>query len=147
MKNVSLLKEPVEFFRAISSALDVLRWSIRKLGILNGGTCMLSDENWWRSGRCRSGDGNDKLSNFSLLRCWRSMQSSISWRTWLNIVINSYNFHSYFFIHWLKLTSNNVINCSKFNDGFTVWGNNDGITLVAITFTDNPYFLSLNIIR
>lgn len=36
---------PVEFFRAISSALDVLRWSMRKLGILNGGTCILSDEN------------------------------------------------------------------------------------------------------
>lgn len=75
------LNEPVEFFRAISSALDVLRWSIRKLGMLNGVTCMLSDENWCLNGRCRSGDGIDKLSNFSLLRCCRSMWSSISCKT------------------------------------------------------------------
>lgn len=74
--------KPVEFFRAISSALDVFRWSIRKLGMLNGGTCMLSDENWCLNGRCRSGDGIDKLSNFSLLRCCRSMWSNISCKTY-----------------------------------------------------------------
>lgn len=77
----SLLMEPVEFFLAMSSALDVLRWSMRRFGMLNGGTCMLSDENWCLRGRCRSGDGRDRLSNFNLLRCCRSMQSSISWRT------------------------------------------------------------------
>lgn len=115
---------PVEFLRAISSALDVLRWSMRKLGILNGGTCILSDENWCLNGRCRSGDGIDKLSNFNLLRCCRSM--------WSNISCN---------------VSNKIVNCSKFNCGFTVWGNSDGITLVAIIFTDSPYFLSLSMIR
>lgn len=77
--------EPVEFFLAMSSALDVLRWSIRRFGMLKGGTCILSDENWCRRGRCLSGDGRDKLSNFSLLRCCRSMQSNISWRTWVAI--------------------------------------------------------------
>lgn len=72
---------PVEFLRAISSALDVFRWSIRRFGILNGGTCILSDEYWWRKGRCRSGDGSDKLSNFNLFLCCRSILSSISWST------------------------------------------------------------------
>lgn len=73
--------DPVEFLRAISSALDVFRWSILKLGMLNGGTCMLSDENWCLSGRWRSGDGIDRLSSFSLFRCCRSMWSSISCKT------------------------------------------------------------------
>lgn len=84
--------EPVEFFRAISSALDVFRWSIRKLGMLNGGTCMLSDENWCLNGRCRSGDGIDKLSNFSLLRCCRSMWSNISCKTYFetNVIWTSH---------------------------------------------------------
>lgn len=50
--------------------------------MLNGGTCMLSDENWCLNGRCRSGDGIDKLSNFSLLRCCRSMWSNISCKTY-----------------------------------------------------------------
>uniref|UniRef100_A0A8D8B285 (northern house mosquito) hypothetical protein n=1 Tax=Culex pipiens TaxID=7175 RepID=A0A8D8B285_CULPI len=39
------LRVPVEFFRAMSSALDVLRWSMRKFGMLNCCTFMLSDEN------------------------------------------------------------------------------------------------------
>lgn len=34
---------PAEFFLAMSSALDVLRCSILRFGILNGGTCMLSE--------------------------------------------------------------------------------------------------------
>lgn len=46
-----------------------------------------------------------------------------------------------------SITSNRMVNASKFNDGFTVCGKSDGITLVAIIFTDRPYFLSLNIIR
>lgn len=33
---------PMEFFLAISSADDVFLCSMRKFGILNGGTCMLS---------------------------------------------------------------------------------------------------------
>ena len=41
-----IMPEPVEFFLAMSSALEVFRWSIRRLGMLNGGTCMLSEENW-----------------------------------------------------------------------------------------------------
>lgn len=77
--------EPVEFFLAISSALDVFRWSIRRFGMLKGGTFILSDENWCLNGRWRSGDGNDKLSNFNLLRCCRSMQSSISCRTLMSV--------------------------------------------------------------
>lgn len=44
------------------------------------------------------------------------------------------------------LTPSNNVNCSKFNDGLTVCGKRDGITLVAITLTDSPYFLSLNMI-
>lgn len=72
--------DPVEFLRAMSSALDVLRWSMRKLGMLKGGTCMLSEENWWRNGRC-GGEGIERLSSFSLLRCCRSMWSSISCST------------------------------------------------------------------
>lgn len=45
-----------------------------------------------------------------------------------------------------KLTSSNIINCSKFNDGLTVCGTREGRTRVAIMLTDNPYFLSLSII-
>lgn len=45
------------------------------------------------------------------------------------------------------LTSWRIINCSRFSDGLTVCGNNDGMTRVAIMFTDNPYFLSLSMIR
>jgi hypothetical protein len=52
----------------MSSALEVLRCSIRRLGMLNGCTCMLSELNWCLRGRCRSGLGRDKLSSFSLLR-------------------------------------------------------------------------------
>lgn len=59
---------PVEFLRAMSSALEVLRCSIRRLGMLNGCTCMLSELNWCLRGRCRSGLGSDRLSSFSLLR-------------------------------------------------------------------------------
>lgn len=40
-----IIPDPVEFFRAISSAELVFRWSIRRFGILNGGTCILSEEN------------------------------------------------------------------------------------------------------
>lgn len=48
---------------------------------------------------------------------------------------------------WLVfLTPSSKVNCSKFNDGLTVCGKRDGITLVAITFTESPYFLSLNMI-
>lgn len=46
-----------------------------------------------------------------------------------------------------RLTSNKIVNCSRFSDGFTVCGSSDGITRVAIIFTDRPYFLSLNMRR
>lgn len=134
---------PVEFFRAMSSALDVFRWSIRRLGMLKGGTCILSDENWCRSGRWRSGDGIDKLSSFSLFRCCRSMWSSISCRTYRNI--HEWPQFTRKILH--VLTSSKIVNCSRFKEGLTVCGSKDGITLVAIMFTESPYFLSLNIIR
>lgn len=73
---------PVEFFRAMSSALDVFLWSIRRFGILNGGTFILSWENWCLKGRCLSGDGIDKLSSFNLFRWCRSIWSNISCNTY-----------------------------------------------------------------
>lgn len=57
---------PAEFLRAMSSALEVLRCSMRRLGMLKGGTCMLSELYWCLSGRWRSGLGRDRLSSFSL---------------------------------------------------------------------------------
>lgn len=42
---------PIEFFLAISSAEDVFLCSIRRLGILKGGTCMLSVLHWCLKGR------------------------------------------------------------------------------------------------
>lgn len=92
--------------------------------MLKGGTCMLSELYWCLSGRCLSGLGSDRLSNFSLFRWLRSIWSSISCNT-----------------------SSSIVNCSKFNEGFTVCGSNEGITFVAIKLTDNPYFLSHNISR
>lgn len=72
-KSVNL---PPEFFLAISSALDVLRWSIRKLGILNGGIAfILSVEYWCLKVRWRSGDDIDMFSIFKRLRCCRSIFS------------------------------------------------------------------------
>lgn len=62
------LPEPVEFFLAISSALDVFLCSTLKFGMLNAGTCILSELNRCRSGRCRSGLVKLYVSSFSLFR-------------------------------------------------------------------------------
>lgn len=71
------LVAPAEFFLAMSSALDVFLCSMRRLGMLKGGlACMLSVLNWWRSGRCRSGLGSDRLSSLSLLRWFLSTPSN-----------------------------------------------------------------------
>lgn len=123
-KKNTFIYRPVEFLRAISSALEVFLCSIRKLGILKGGTCILSELYWCLNGRCRSGLGNERLSNFNLFLWFLSIWSSISWST-----------------------SSSIVNCSRFRDGFTVWGSREGITLVAIKLTESPYFLSLSIKR
>jgi hypothetical protein len=68
---------PVEFLRAISSALEVLRCSMRRLGMLKGCTCMLSELNWCLRGRWRSGLGRDKLSSFSLFLWFLQKHSSV----------------------------------------------------------------------
>lgn len=44
-------------------------------------------------------------------------------------------------------TSMRIVNCSRFSEGFTVCGRSEGMTRVAIIFTDNPYRLSLSMIR
>lgn len=144
---------PVEFFLAISSALDVFLCSILKFGMLNGGTCMLSELIWCLNGLCRSGLGNDKLSNFNLFLwfLWKYHPVGIfSINYFLRIVFLRKYFH-FFFCYlsmWSSIscnTSNNIVNWSRLSEGLTVCGKSDGITLVAIKLTESPYFLSLNI--
>lgn len=52
----------VLFFRAMSSAEEVLRCSMRKFGMLKGATYILSVLCWCRKLRYRSGLDNDRLS-------------------------------------------------------------------------------------
>lgn len=64
--NILSISAPILLFLAISSADEVLRCSIRKFGILNGGTCTLSVLYWCRRGRYLSGLGSERLSSVNL---------------------------------------------------------------------------------
>lgn len=60
------LNSPAEFFLTISSALDVLRCSIFKFGMLKFCPCMLSELYRCLKGLCLSGLCIDIVSNFNL---------------------------------------------------------------------------------
>ena len=143
----------MEFFLAISSALEVFLCSTLRLGMLNGGTCILSELYRCLRGLCRSGLGNVIESNFSLFlwflwnRCKISTNSIFQeFRICIRVQMLESTYLSIISSISCRTSSNNV-NVSKFKAGHTVCGTNDGITLVAVIFTVNPYFLSLNKIR